>query len=245
MEQKLFEINLKQKKLFYLFHILVESLVFIFLIIVFIVLYKKFLNFSWVATIILVVLTIIILYIRNIISLTTSWTLFFRAIKPFKKSLPIMVNEMSIAFGNQTVLWDNVKGLVFKTLFGGSGFIVPKKIEKFLGYFVLNTADKNYSIPCFISNQDDLLKIIVKNAHLKKIAPTIEKSFKYGATIFHRGQGSFYGWERRIDYIPTEEDFVFKVSYTKDFFSLFFVLLFGFALVFVIAYLAVKLNLIK
>lgn len=244
MEQKIFEINLKQKKFFYLYHILVNSFVFIFSIIVLIALIRKFLNFSWLYTILLVILVMIIAYVRDT-KFLIGWILFFRAIKGFKNLVPISANKMTINFGDKIIPWIAVKNLVFKSLFGGFGFIAPKKIEKLLGYFVLNTSDGNYSIPCFISNREDLLKIIVKNAHLKKTPPTIQKSLKYGATIFQRGRGSFYSWERQSGYIPAEEDFVFKVSYVKDFFSLFFVLLFGIVLVAVIIYLADRFNLIK
>lgn len=232
--EKTFKISTRIKLLLNIFHFSIFSS---FIIIPLLV--KIFFDLSWIYTF----LFFLIYLYAGAIWMIVPLVIFLRAMKSFKDVTFINIDENGISSKTKSIPWNSINGLIFKSL-NGAGFISTKSIERFLGYFVLRTSSGDYPIPSTIENLDDLLKIIVEKANLKKISPTIQGSILHSLTIFQRRQGDFYSWERQNDYSPTSDDFIFKASYAKDFLSLFFVLLIGVILVFSIAYFSAKFNLL-
>lgn len=127
----------------------------------------------------------------------------------------------------ERIPWSGIKGIKFYS-FGGGLTILMWKFAKYLGFFRLETSQKEIDLPPSIGNLDELLIGIVKNAHLKKKFPTFERSVIGGSLAIQRGWGNYPYWVREEGSVQNNVDFNTTVGgLSKSGIQLFFVLLLG------------------
>lgn len=128
--------------------------------------------------------------------------------------------------------WDQIKLIKFFSV-GKTLTVVAGPWGKYLGFFRLETDNKKIDLPPSIGHLNDLLKLIIQKARLKKYSPTFEGSLLGGLFHFQRDVGNYPGWVKEEGYTPTQVDLNVNIGgLSKSAIQLFFVLLLGFIFVF-------------
>jgi hypothetical protein len=234
MEEKIFKLSYRLRFNFYL----VNSL-FVFIPLFFALAIKIALELSWFYTFIV----LLVVLIAGGIAYFTQLALIIRYLKKIRGVKEVIARDDCFILNGKPVFYETINGVVFKSV-RGPAFIAPSSIERFLGYFSLITSTEEITIPSWILNLDDFMRIIIEKAHLKKVSPALGGSFLKSATIFQRSEGDFYSWNRQPDYMPGAEDFNLRASYTGGFFKLLFAVIVGVVLVYIIAMLAIRFGLV-